>query len=159
MACQVASQPGYADKRTKSSSIFENAISAVIQFLQNAGAATIQEWKQYLGRLRSAGYLNDGSPDIRSLEGFLISLEDEPKTSQVAILQWCLEAPVQSIGLLIPALEAGEAAIRKLADHVSAYLDLNAGTGPSSIEGVHTIGDRLSNVAKDILPAVRANHE
>jgi hypothetical protein len=137
----------------------ENAISAVIQLLQNAGAASIQEWKQHLGKLRSAGYLNDGSPEIRSLEGFLISLEDEPKTSQVAILQWCLEAPVQSIGLLIPTLEAGEAAIHKLADHVSAYLDLNAGAGPSSIEGVHTVGDRLSGVTKAILLAVRSNHE
>jgi hypothetical protein len=137
----------------------ETAIGSVLQFLHDAGAGSIQEWKSQVARLRNAGYLNEGSPEVRALQGFLICLEDEAQPSQITMLQWCLDAPVQSIGMLIPAFDSGEAVVGKLAEYVSAYLNLNAGSGSSNIDDIHNTGKRLSDTAKAIELAMRSNHE
>jgi hypothetical protein len=137
----------------------ETAISSVLQFLQDAGAGSIQEWKLQVARLRNAGYLNEGSPEVRVLQEFLVRLEDDAEPSLIALLQWCLEAPVQSIGMLIPAFDSGEAVVGKLTEYVSAYLNLNAGSGSLNIEDIHNTGKRLSDTAKAIELAMRSNHE
>jgi hypothetical protein len=137
----------------------ETAISSVLQYLHDAGAGSVQEWKLQLARLRTAGYLNDGSPEMRVVQEFLIGVEDESPPTPIAMLQWCLEAPVQSIGILIPAFDSGEVVIGKLAEYVTAYLNLNAGSGELNIENIHNTGNRLSETAKAIEQAMRSNHD
>ena len=137
----------------------EAAIGSVLQFLHDAGAGSIPEWKSQVARLRNAGYLNEGSPEVRALQEFLICLEDEAQPSQITVLQWCLDAPVQSIGMLIPAFDSGEAVVGKLTEYVSAYLNLNAGSGSSNIDDIHNTGKRLSDTARAIELAMRSNHE
>jgi hypothetical protein len=136
----------------------ETAISSVLQYLQDAGAGAVPEWKVQVSRLRNAGYLADGSPEVRAIQEFLMRVEDETPSTPISLLQWCLEAPVQWIGMLIPALDCGEAAIGKLAEYVSAYLNLNAGSGSLDIADIHNTGKRLSETAKAIEVAMRSNH-
>jgi len=86
-------------------------------------------------------------------------VEDETPPAPIAMLQWCLEAPVQSIGILIPALDSGEAVIGKVAEYVSAYLNLNSGSESLNIADIYNTGKRLSDTAKAIELAMRSNHD
>jgi hypothetical protein len=137
----------------------ETAISSVLQYLQDAGAGAVPEWKVQVSRLRNAGYLADGSSEVRAFETFLMRVEDETPPAPIAMLQWCLEAPVQSIGILIPALDSGEAVIGKVAEYVSAYLNLNSGSESLNIADIYNTGKRLSDTAKAIELAMRSNHD
>ena len=51
----------------------EAAIRLVLQYLHDAVPNSVQEWKQHVTRLRSAGYLADASPEIRAFEELLHS--------------------------------------------------------------------------------------
>jgi hypothetical protein len=137
----------------------EGALRSVLQYLHDAAPNFVQEWQQQLSRLRSAGYLTDPSPEIGELEDFLMSLEGEAPTEPARLLQWCLQAPVQTITNVMPALESGEALVGKLAEYVSAYLGKYSGAGSANLETIQQTGKRLSEVARIVESRMRADHD
>lgn len=137
----------------------ETAINAVLQYLHDAAPVAIQEWKQQVGRLRTDGYLASTSPSVSALEEFLVRIDEETPSAPAAMLQWCLEAPVQSIAVLSPAFESGEAVVNKLSEYVSAYLGRHASDGTATLDDVHRIGKRLHEAAKAIESTMRSRHE
>jgi hypothetical protein len=128
----------------------ETAVSGVLQYLHDAVPAAIQDWKQQISRLRASGYLAPGSPDGRTMEEFLMRLDEESPVAPIALLQWCLQAPVQSMALLIPTFESGETVVIKMAEYVSAYLGRHASVGAANIKDVQQTGRRLRDSAQAI---------
>jgi hypothetical protein len=137
----------------------EKAISAILQYLQNVAPAEIQKWKQEVTRLRASGYLALGAPAVNEVEEFLVRLDQEDPSTPADVLEWCLDAPVQAMTLLTPALESGEAVVIKVTEYVSAYLGRHASASRASLEEVHKIGKRLSETARAIESTMRVNHE
>ena len=137
----------------------EVVLRSVLQYLHDAAPNFVQEWQQHLSRLRAVGYMSDSSPEIRVLEDFLIGLDEEAPTQPVQLLQWCLQAPVQTIANVTPALESGEALLGKLAEYVSAYLGKYSGGGAGSLENIQQTGKRLSEVASVVRSRMRSDHE
>jgi hypothetical protein len=137
----------------------EGTLRSVLQYLHDAAPNFVQEWQQQLSRLRSAGYLTDPSPEIGELEDFLMSLEGEAPTEPARLLQWCLQAPVQTIANVMPALEFGEALVGKLAEYVSAYLGKYSGAGSANLETIQQTGKRLNEVARIVESRMRADHD
>ena len=137
----------------------EAAIRSVLQYLHDAVPNSVQEWKQHVTRLRSVGYLADDSPEIRAFEEFLIRLDDDISPEPATVLQWCLEAPVQTIGALTPALDCGEAILGKLVEYVSAYLGKYSSAGSANLESVQQTGKRLREAAQIVESSMGVGHE
>jgi hypothetical protein len=137
----------------------EAAISDVLKNLHDAAPAAIQDWKQQVARLRASGYLVPGSMEGRTMEEFFMRLDEGIPSAPVAMLQWCLQAPVQSMALLIPTFESGETVVIKLAEYVSAYLGRHASVGTANIEDVHETGRRLMDAAQTIESTMRLRNE
>ena len=66
---------------------------------------------------------------------------------------------MQSIAVLSPAFESGEAVVNKLSEYVSAYLGRHASDGTATLDDVHRIGKRLHEAAKAIESTMRSRHE
>lgn len=131
----------------------------VLLYLHDAAPSYVQEWQQHLTRLRAAGYLTDPSPEVGQLEDFLVNLDGEIPSEPARLLQWCLQAPVQTIANVTPALDSGEALLAKLAEYVSAYLSRYSSAESGSLEAIQQSGKRLSEVAQVVESKVRSDHE
>ena len=134
-------------------------LGKVLLYRQDAAPSFVQEWQQNLSRLRAAGYLTDPSPEIGQLEDFLMGLDGDSPSEPARLLQWCLQAPVQTIANVTPALESGEALLDKLAEYVSAYLNKYSSAGSGSLETIQQSGKRLSEVARVVESKMRSDHE
>jgi hypothetical protein len=137
----------------------EAVISSVLQYLHDAAPNSVLEWKQQVTRLRSAGYLADISPEVQGFEEFLIRLDEDVSPEPAAVLQWCLEAPVQAIAALTPALDSGEAVLGKLAEYVSAYLGKYSSAGAANLQSVQQTGKRLREAARIVESSMGVGHE
>lgn len=134
-------------------------LEKVLLYRHDAAPSFVQDWQQHLSRLRAAGYLTDPSPDIGELENFLIGLDGDIPSEPARLLQWCLQAPVQTIANVTPALDSGEALLGKLAEFVSAYLTKYSSAESGSLEAIQQTGKRLSEAARVVESKMRSDHE
>lgn len=128
----------------------ETVLSSVLQYLPGAAPQASSEWKQHVVKLRAEGYLSSGSSEVRAIEQFLLSIEDDSTITPIALLDWSASAPVQTLYLLKAACDSAEALIAKLAEHVAAYLGHHGSVDTTTIEDIQRIGQRLAKAAEGL---------
>lgn len=122
----------------------DRAIFAVLKYLPDAAPVSVKEWKEQGVRLRAAGYAT--GPEATKVEDFLFAVDNAP-SEPAALLQWCLNAPVQALSLIKATCDSGEETIARMADIAAAYVGEHQLDGTAIIEHVHEIGTRLARAA------------